>query len=138
MKSASGGLTATGRVDGDARVETVSGDVRLPQVAGSLTARSVSGDVAADSVEGSVSTKSVSGNVQVGSLREGTTTIQSVSGAVDLGIAPGTSIDIDAASASGHLSSEIPLSDAPSGDPGPTVVIRGQTVSGRFRLFRAA
>jgi DUF4097 and DUF4098 domain-containing protein YvlB len=138
LKSASGELSVAGDVAGNARVETVSGPVRLPRVGGDLSARSVSADVSADSVDGSASVKSVSGRLHVGSLRQGTTNVQSVSGSVDLGIAPGTSIDIDAASASGELTSEIPLADSPEGGDGPTVVIRGGTVSGDVHVFRAA
>jgi hypothetical protein len=138
LQAASGDAAMTGELDGDARIKTVTGDVRLPDVSGDLTAQTVSGHIAAQSVGGSVWAKSVSGNVHVGSLREGQVTIQSVSGDVELGVAPGTSIDVDAGSASGDLSSEVPLSDTPGADAGRTVVIRSNTVSGDVRVFRAA
>jgi len=138
-KSASGDLVVDCLVEGDATVKTVSGDARLPDIGGSLQMQSVSGDLRVQTVGGSLTAKSVSGDVRAESLREGEATMQSVSGDIHLGVAEGTNVDVDANSVSGDLSSDVPLGADPTGvhTGGPTLVVRGKTVSGDFKLVRA-
>ncbi|HWX08552.1 MAG TPA: DUF4097 family beta strand repeat-containing protein [Gaiellaceae bacterium] len=137
-KSASGDLTLNGEIEGDATVKTVSGDVRIGRIGGALRANSVSGDVSAFAVGGSIEMKSISGDARFDSVREGTVTVQSVSGDIEVGVAPGTNLDVDAGSVSGELTSEVPLGSEPgSAGEGSTLVVRGKTVSGDFRVFRA-
>ncbi len=140
LSTASGDVTARGEIERDAEVKTVSGDVNIERVAGSLTCQTVSGDVEVGSVGGSVNAKSVSGDVRLSSLREGQTRFSSVSGDIEIGIATGSFLDVDAGSVSGRLMSDVPLAGAPSadGDGGPTVVVRGKTVSGNVKLRRAS
>jgi len=139
-KTASGDLRQRGEVDGNAVIKTVSGDVDLERVTGGVKVQSVSGDLKLGWAGGSVETKSVSGDMRVESVREGNATFTSVSGDVSVGIAAGSFLDVDANSVSGDLSSEVPLgSEAENGGgDGPTVTLRGKTVSGDVKVFRAS
>jgi hypothetical protein len=138
MKSASGDLLVSGEIEREAVVRTVSGDVRLEHVGGELRVHTVSGDVSAHVVGGSIESKTVSGDLHVDSVRQGRVTAQSVSGDIELGVAAGTNLDVDAGSVSGELASEVPLGSDPgaAGSDGPMLVVRGKTVSGDFRVFR--
>jgi hypothetical protein len=137
-KTASGDLALNGEIAGEAVVKTVSGDVRLDSVGGDVRIQSVSGDVGVRSVGGSLVAKSVSCDLRVDSIRAGHAELTSISGDIEIGIAPGSSVDVDASSVSGDLSSDVPLASVPGVDEGPTVVVRGKTVSGDFKVARAA
>jgi DUF4097 and DUF4098 domain-containing protein YvlB len=141
VKTASGDVRLRGEIEENADVKTVSGDAHLERVGGEVRLQTVSGDGTIGSAGGSVEAKSVSGDLRVDSVRTGTASFTSVSGDVEFGIAPGSFLDVDAGSVSGDLSSEVPLgSDAGDlgGGEAPTVVLRGKTVSGDVKVFRAA
>jgi hypothetical protein len=140
VNTVSGDLRARGEIAERATVKAVSGDVDLEQVHGDVSVQTVSGDLRARSVAGSADAKSVSGDIRLESLTGGDIRFNSVSGDIEIGIAPGSLLDVDAGSTSGDLSSEVPLGSEPVSDEGatgPTVILRGRTVSGDVRVFRA-
>ena len=140
VNSVSGDLRVRGDIAGNASVKTVSGDADLDHVDGDMSAHTVSGDLRIGPVTGSAETKTVSGDIRFQSVTAGDVRFTSVSGDVEIGIAHGSAVDVDAGSTSGDLSSEVPLGSEPvqgEGEPAPTVVLRGRTVSGDVKVFRA-
>jgi hypothetical protein len=140
VNGVSGDVRVRGEISDDATVKTVSGDVELERVEGDLSVQTVSGDARVRGSAGSVEAKSVSGDIRLEALTAGETRFSSVSGDIEIGIAAGSLLDVDAGSTSGDLASEVPLAtEPPTGEDAaaPMVVLRGRTVSGDVRVFRA-
>jgi Putative adhesin len=141
VNSVSGDVRLRGEVAGPANVKTVSGDADLDRIEGDVSGHTVSGDLRIGPIAGSADLKTVSGDIRLGAVTTGDVRFTSVSGDIEVGIAPGSAVDVDAGSTSGDLSSEVPLASVPiaeDGEAGPTVVLRGRTVSGDVKVFRAA
>jgi hypothetical protein len=108
----------------------------VPHSAG-VKVKTASADTRLEGRFGPVGVNSVSGDVRARGEIAGAATIKTVSGDADLDRVDG---DMSAQTVSGDLSSEVPLASEPQygeGDAAPTVVLRGRTVSGDVKVFRA-
>ena len=134
---ASADLRARGRY-GAVGVNVASGDVELGLIA-SAQVNSASGDVRIEQSLGPVKVNTASGDFQLRSVAEGEVNVHSASGDVEVGIAKGSRVFVDAQSLSGQTSSELELeSGGPvEADEGPLVELRAQTMSGDIAVRRA-
>jgi DUF4097 and DUF4098 domain-containing protein YvlB len=136
VKTASGDVSIQAVAD-DSQVQTVSGDVDIDRLNADLTGRTVSGDVELGRVDGAVTLGTTSGDVQIKAVEGGELRIQTVSGDVRVGVAPGIPVWMDAVSVSGDLRSELGDVDAPS-DDSVVVPLHVKTVSGDVSFVRSA
>ncbi len=138
VKTASGDISVD-TIASQASLVTVSGDLGVERVDASLTARAVSGDVTIGVISGPLALSTTSGDVDLKSVAGGDVRVQTVSGDVRVGIAPGTRTWIDAASVSGRLESELGLDQEPAAETDEAVVpLHVKTVSGDVSIVRAA
>jgi len=138
VKTASGDISVD-TIASQASLVTVSGDLGVERVDASLTARAVSGDVTIGGIWGPLALSTTSGDVDIKSVAGGDVRVQTVSGDVRVGIAPGTRTWIDAASVSGRLESELGLDQEPAAETDEAVVpLHVKTVSGDVSIVRAA
>jgi hypothetical protein len=138
VQTASGDLRVT-QVDGQARLKTVSGDARVRVARAGLDVTMVSGDLAVDEAHTDISAGTVSGDQSVRSVREGQIRLQSVSGDIEVGVAPGTRVFIDASTTSGDVGSELDVTQAPAGGAaGREAKLRLKSISGDISIVRGA
>lgn len=139
VNTASGDIRVE-HVDGDLRTHSASGDLSVDHVGGSLLVRSASGDLRVGRADRDVTVQSVSGDVIIERLSSGRTSIHSVSGDIDLGVAPGLQVHLEMSSVSGTARPELDMGSGVRDDGMPTDValdIAVRTVSGDMRVRRA-
>src|SRR6266699_2124286 len=129
--------TASGRIDVAAEVnaQTASGQIHVRHAAGDVTARTASGEIRIRIADASVTARTASGSVRVASVARGRADLTSVSGDIDVKVAPGTGVFLDLSSLSGRVTSDLAASDQ-GGDA--DLRLRCQTVSGAVQVSRAA
>jgi DUF4097 and DUF4098 domain-containing protein YvlB len=136
--SASGDVSVH-EIGASGSIKTASGDVRVQRAHGTLTANLVSGDFELGEAFDDISIATVSGDQEIAAVRGGEhAKVQSVSGDVRIGIAPGLKLWIDGSSVSGSMRSELELEDSPAAEEGPILELRARTVSGDVQIVRAA
>jgi DUF4097 and DUF4098 domain-containing protein YvlB len=134
---AASGDVAFDEVAGQAKINTASGDVELRRV-GSAKVNSASGDIRVDEAVAEIEVNTASGDIELRSVAEGQVKVHSASGDVEVGIAKGSRLWVDAQSLAGDTSSELELEAAPTEDgEGPLVELRAQTMSGDISVRRA-
>ena len=125
-------------VSGEAGVNTASGDVRLDRV-GTAKINSASGDVRIDESAEGADVNTASGDVAIDSVVSGDVRINSASGDIEVGIAKGSRLWVDAQTLSGDTSSELDLESGSTieTDDGPLVELKARSMSGDISIKRA-
>lgn len=125
-------------VDAVAAIDSASGDVTIGRVGGALTVNSASGNVVVHEAAKDVAVSTASGGQRVGAVSEGRVRLRAASGDIEVGIAKGSNVWIDARSLSGETTSELELGDAePTEEAGPLVELQAMSMSGDVRIVRA-
>ncbi len=135
IKMASGDASIK-EAGGDTRVVSASGDVKIIAASGDCSVSTASGDVVLGTVGGGLNVKTASGSVLVKQFEGDSLIAKSVSGRLDLRIAPGRRVDLDIRTLSGRVDLPSP-SDSPTPPVGPEVQLRAKSVSGNISIGRA-
>jgi hypothetical protein len=125
------------RVTGTLRCSTVSGDLDIGPVSGETSVSGVSGDIRLAQSGDSVGAKTVSGDLLLDAVSRGEVRLQSVSGDITVGVAPGARLWMDVSTASGTTESELEPLESEGGGREVDLRITGKSTSGDVRLFRA-
>jgi DUF4097 and DUF4098 domain-containing protein YvlB len=137
VKSISGDVRVAS-VDGNIEVKSISGDVWTGRAGGRFEANTVSGDIFVGEVGNGARVKTISGDTILDSISEGDVRLQSVSGDIRLGIAPGAGVWMDVKSVSGKTESDLPVGDEPPPGEVRKLEVRANSVSGDIRIGRGS
>lgn len=123
------GVVRLGPMAAGVRAKTGSGDVEISAVGGTSTVITGGGDVWLGAVTSDVLVRTGSGNLTIATASAGQLELHTGSGAIRIGVRPGSRAEIDLSSGSGEARSDLDLSTTPP-QSAPALRIRGRTGSG--------
>lgn len=135
------GETQLGAVGGHARIKSGHGSLRLESLSGEGNLVTATGSVQIGDVTGSaggeIRIKSGHGNIKIGRASRGNLVLDSGFGAIEVGVAQGSPVWVDANSKSGIVRSELEADSGPEGEESP-VEIHANTKFGDIFINRAS
>jgi hypothetical protein len=133
---AAGDLTI-GAVAGDADVKNRNGNTWIGRVGGKVKVRSANGDVTIERAGGDVTARTANGNIRLGQVARGSVSIETATGALEIGVKKGTAAWIDAATKYGRVQNDLTAADEP-GPSAETVQVRARTQFGDVLIARSS
>jgi len=118
----------------EATVQTASGRISIRHATGDVMTRTASGNIMIGAADASVTARTASGQVRVLGMTRGRGDLNTVSGDIEVKVAPGTGVFLDLASVTGRVSSDLTASDT---DGGADLHLQCRTVSGSLHVARA-
>ncbi|MCW2686509.1 MAG: hypothetical protein JWR37_1399 [Mycobacterium sp.] len=130
------GDTAVRNAHGNVSISTASGNATIGQLDGDLKFQAASADLAVERLRGCIKAQTASGSIAVAAATNGSVTVATSSGDVEVAIAEGTAARIDLLAGSGTVSNDLQACDGPAaGDE--TVIVHVRTGSGDIAVRRS-
>ncbi|WP_394162235.1 DUF4097 family beta strand repeat-containing protein [Galactobacter valiniphilus] len=134
--TSSNGSLEVGEVFGDAELKTSNGDIRVAGAAGRLGAKTSAGTIRVGRSTGETTLKTSAGAISVASLEGGSLTAATSVGEIDIDVAQGVAVWVDASTKAGSVINELRATDGPASQA--TAELRASTSLGTVRLRRLA
>jgi DUF4097 and DUF4098 domain-containing protein YvlB len=134
--STSSGTVRVGTVHGRGSLKTSAGDCVVGTADGRLRIKTAAGDITVQRAATDVEASTAMGDVTVGSATSGSIRLSTASGALSVGIAPGTTAFLDLDTTVGQVCNYLNETDGPSGSES-TVEVRARTYHGDITVHRS-
>ncbi len=133
--STGSGAVRVGAIEASAVIKDSNGDIRLGDVRGELRVTAANGEISVDSAASTVVAKTSNGDVRLGEVAQGSVTVTTASGSLEIGIRNGAAAWLDLKTQYGTVYNSLEATDPPAS--GTTAVeVRTRTAFGDIRVHR--
>lgn len=130
------GELRVGSVEGNAELKNLNGRTWIGEVTGRLHVKSANGAIVVDRAAADVVATTANGGIRLGEVVRGSATLETASGALEVGVRAGTAAWVDARSRFGRVTNTLERTDGP-GDSDDSIEVRARTSFGAITLRRA-